>query len=155
MNFTYSHNEIVWILHHYQELRAGVWPDPINELIGLKTKVISARANFENPCLLCGEVGSRIKLCGFDGMLTEERYGIRDGKSLMEWEIANQRRIPVREICQRIKKAIAYICSEGTNGARRLESYDTWKRQNKNRRQLRTDNTVAKSIDKTHVMAAY
>ena len=120
---------MVWVLNHHKILSAGEWPDPFSEEYYSK-RITHAlpHAYFENPCLLIAEVHNRIKRCGLEGILVEERYGLRNGtEPMLEDEIARVRRMDFKTVRRIIKKVINYCASEDMMGL----SYEEWKRKRK------------------------
>lgn len=130
-----SYNQVVWILNNHKILSRGEWPDPKNEeYYGKRINQAFRHAYFENPCLLIAEVHNRIKKCGLEGILVEERYGLRNGSEpMLEDEIARIRRMDFKQVRRIIKKVINYCASEDMMGL----SYGEWKRINKYKREFR------------------
>jgi len=118
-----------WIVDHAVELRGGEWPGGIpSDYISLPGTGIKRRAPFENPCLVIAELEIRVKRCGLDGFLVEEKIG---GKS--EEEIAKERCLDVDYIRRRINKVL-YYCASGSiprwisTRRRKGQSYEEWRR---------------------------
>jgi len=108
-------------------LRAGQFPDPLHEEYYTK-RVTQAfpHAHFEAACLLAGEVANRIKRCGIEGILVEERYGLKNGtEPMLEDDIAKTRRMHPLQVRRIIKKVINYCAEEDMMGL----SYGEWKRK--------------------------
>lgn len=136
---TYQPNEITfdrdcvkWILENYHALTSGVaWPDSMpscyTDLPG--GQGISHHASFETACLVAAEVFIRVKRCGFDGYIVEERYI----QCLSEEEIAKIRWLPLKVIYGRINKVIGY-CASGRlprwkdTKWRKGQTYEEWRR---------------------------
>jgi len=128
-----------WILSEYPLLSTGTWPDRDEGEIAIKNKMISHHAIFETPCLLAGEVSARVKMCGEDGYLVEECYGMVTGKPKDPLEIARERHIYYKDIYHRINKVKGYISDDEEHQGRRTESYSDWKRRVRKQRQYRAD----------------
>ncbi len=129
----FSYSKILWVLHHYQELRSGFNPDgqPVDSVI--RSKTVSHRAPYENCCLMAGEVAARIKLCGLDGYLVEDRYGMNDGVKHEVCEIARMRHLPVKLVSKRIHWVIHFCEGEG----RHAMNYQDWKNIHRFQRRMR------------------
>jgi len=129
MNF--NHDEVLWILHNYQTLRQGIMPARREESL---RHVFSYHAPFEHACQLAAEVAIRVQRCGLDGLLVEERFGMLGEKpSQTEWQLSQQRHLPVDEVRSRVNKVTWYISGPNIPEV----SYDDWKRENKFRQVLR------------------
>ena len=149
--FRYNYEGVKWVLDNYKLFSAGIFPDcERTECYGKRD--LSAHAPFENACIIAAEVCTRIQCCGMDGLLVEDRYGVKDNNPKMEWEIAELRHIYIGEVYRRINNVIAF-CASGRDRRIKLdgkpESYEEWKRNNKYTRQIRNGNSVARGLDKT------
>jgi hypothetical protein len=91
----------------------------------------------EEMGMLCATVCHRVRKCGLDGMLVEERYGLNYLKSpKLEEQIAEERLIKLSDVFSRINKVIWYCVGRR---AKRDEqgrplSYEDWKVTRKYRR---------------------
>ena len=129
-DITFDRPTTEWAALHYQELQRGEWPGGIpsdyTELPGGKAH---AHAPFENACLVAAELGIRIKRCGLDGFLAEEKYI----KGLEEAEIAKARYLDIGEVFSRINKVLGY-CASGrkarwiTTKKKKGQTYQEWRR---------------------------
>ena len=126
----YDRADIDWLVCYAQELREGRWPDPIPSGYvdpGGKHH-LNKRAPFENPCLAIAELEIRVKRCGLDGFLVEERLNGKD-----EEQIARERYMPLEVVERRINKVLCY-CASGnaarwvTTRKRRGLSYEEWQK---------------------------
>lgn len=123
---------VEWILEHYRTLSSGFWPGvrPSSGYTELPSKSRRGihRAPFENPVLVAAEVMLRVKKCGLDGYLVEEKY--IDLKS--EEDIANERGLDAEDISRRINKVLWY-CASGRlprwvdTKRRKGQTYEGWK----------------------------
>jgi len=112
---------VEWLVQYAQTLKEGIWPDNVSSgytaLPGGKRA--NHRAPFENPCLLIAELEIRVKRCGIDGFLVEEKIAGKD-----EEEIARERHLDIDYIRRRINKVL-YYCASGS----RPRWQSTWKRK--------------------------
>lgn len=131
-DINYDRDCVIWILENYQSLSSGDWPGSkpsgYTELPA-HTQRGFLRAPFENPVLIAAEVMIRVRRCGMDGFLVEERYV----KLKTEEEIARQRHLSIDEIIRCINKVIWY-CASGKiprwkdTKKRKGRSYREWRR---------------------------
>lgn len=124
---TFDYGTVLWVLNNYQTLARGLWPDPRSAAdLGLPVKRnISRHAPFEDPCLTAAEIGNRVAKCGLDGLLVEERYGMKWGAwPQSEAEIAHRRHIPLMQVSSRIT-SVAWWCTDENQATQR--SYHQWK----------------------------
>ena len=127
--FRFDRLGIEWAIFHAQDLREGRWPGglPYEYLDTPVRSGISNRASFENPCLVIAEVEIRIKRCGLDSFLAEEKLG---GKT--EEEIASERCLDIGYVKRRINKVLNY-CASGNiarwvdTRQRKGQTYEEWK----------------------------
>ncbi len=128
--WNFSRRQVQWVLDNFPDLREGIWPDfEQAECYGRGT-LVSARAAFESAAMLAAELGCRVKMCGLDGLLVEERYGMVTDVPKLEAVIARERHLDLYEVVSRILRVSWYCTSErGTDGARRRQSYEDWKRE--------------------------
>ena len=128
-----DHETVMMVLENYHDLATGAQPgsnrddgNPESQRAGS-----SYRAPFENSCCLAAEVARRVRLCGLDGMICEERYGLNlMAQPKTVEQIAEARRIDVNLISLRISK-VTWFCV-GRN--LRVESYEDWKTGKRYRR---------------------
>ena len=121
-----DHEIVMMILENYHELISGAKLYSTSDDSNSETQRAnhSYRADFETSCLLAAEVSRRVRLCGLDGMICEERYGLNPLCVPKPVEkIAEERRIDVTLIVHRINK-VAWYCV-GRN--LRKETYEEWK----------------------------
>lgn len=99
-----------WIVEHALELRAGEWPGGIPSDYTTLPAVGRAkrRAPFELAVNTLLELELRVRHCGLDGLLVEERMRGKD-----EEEIARERFLDVEFVRRRINKVLWY-CSSGS-----------------------------------------
>lgn len=125
----YDRAGVEWIILYAQDLREGRWPGglPSDYLDTPISSGISNRAPFENPCLVIAELEIRVKHCGLDGFLVEQKI---NGKT--EEEIAKERCMDLDYVRRRINKVLWY-CASGSK-PRWIEtqkrgglSYEEWK----------------------------
>lgn len=142
MKLGYSRQDIDFILDHYNELRGGEWPDIDHAESGNRRPGISCRAKFEDPCLVAGEIAARVKLCGLDGMLVAQRYGMDTGRVLSVIIIEKTWHIELYEVERRINR-VKWFCvgSRQKEGAWRngklISAYELWRMENKYHKILR------------------
>lgn len=128
----WDYDLVNWTLFHYNELRSGIWPDKRTDDIEVHNRVMSSHAPFENPCLLAAEVAIRVKWCGVDGYMVEERFGMgARGTTTPEDGIAFNRRLPADEVHRRINRVKQFVAD------RPAAAYDDWKRDTKYERRMR------------------
>ena len=129
-----DHDTVMMILENYHDLATGAQPGSTSNDAGNpeSQRVNSSyHAPFENSCCLSAEVARRVRLCGLDGMICEERYGLNlMAKPRTVEQIAEARRLDVALIVQRIHK-VTWFCV-GRN--LRPESYEDWKQGKRYRR---------------------
>lgn len=127
-----TYEQVEWVLDHLHMMQEGQWPDglPKDES---NVHTGDKRAPFETACLAAGEVELRVKRCGTDGMLAEEKYN----RGLTEQAIAKARHLPFDQVYYAIRRVINY-CASGANRRRNEDgspqSYEEWKKINRNRR---------------------
>jgi|GEM_PF-3752942 len=134
MRIGYSRAAVDEILDHYQELRCGIDPDPTcGESCG---KTLSRyRAKGITFIEMAGEIAARVKLCGQDGMLCEERYGLITEPPVEDAEMERKRHIPLYEIARRINR-VKWFC---VGRKRKLEGYEVWKARTQHFHHYRLD----------------
>ena len=123
-----------WVAHNYIELSCGVWPDPESDENLVRRKQLSQHAAFENPCLIAGEFAVRVKVCGTDGMLVEDCYGMINGITKRPSQIARERHMKFDDVVNRINKVLWYCTDDEDSRGRRHEDYQTWKNRTRNNR---------------------
>jgi len=138
-----THRAVTFILYHYKDFQSGLWPDPLQAAdLGLPIHSHRSRAAFQAAVDTGLEVALRVKRCGQDGMIVEERFGMHWGNEPIEpGEIALKRHIPEGIIRRSIKDVILYCSDEEFEKG--LE-YHTWRRLTKYQRNRR-GNSVAKN----------
>ncbi len=140
MKIGYDRDSIDWILDHYQELGCGIDPDPVPSESGRNISRYHARGIVLIE--MAAEIAARVKLCGLDGMLVEERYGLNDRDPIGEVEIERSRHIPLYEVCRRINR-VKWFCV----GRKRKPDYELWRAENRFHRILRLNgNLCAKDL---------
>ena len=132
----YTHDEVLWILYNYHALSYGDIPKE-REQVG--SFVRNFRAPYETACIMAAEVCVRVKKCGVDGMLVEEKFGLLTGYSQTEKEIGRRRQMYVDDVYNRINR-VTWYCT-GINIKK--QSYEGWKRENRYKRILRPEIPVA------------
>ena len=123
-----DHDTVMMVLENYHDLATGAQPGGMtsNDAGNPESQRVNSsyHAPFENSCLLSAEVARRVRLCGLDGMIVEERYGLNlMAKPKTVEQIAEARRIEVTLIVQRIKKVVWFCVGRNL----RRESYEEWK----------------------------
>ncbi len=123
-----SVNQVLYVLHNYKSFQKGEWPDPRRGAdLGIPPSPFSGHATFENACLVAAEIALRVQKCGVDGLIVEERFGMKwNGTGMAVRVIARKRCLRQENVHSRISRVLYYIAS-GENI--RTESYDDWKRQ--------------------------
>lgn len=128
----FTREQVEWVLDNIHTLSCGSWPGTIpsgyTELPSIGR--VNPRAYFETAILVAVEVELRIRKCGLDGYLVEEKY--MDG--LSEEDIAQTRSLLVGDVRRRINRVLFY-CASGRN--QRTESYEDWRRKVKHQRKIR------------------
>lgn len=124
MKIGYRREDIDFILDHYQDLQKGILPEPVYD-DSEERSTSRHRALFEEACLCSGEIAARVKLCGQDGMLVEERYGMNNLPPMSEAQIEKSRHIDLYEVCRRINR-VKWFCVGRT---RKIGGYEAWKRR--------------------------
>lgn len=142
----YDRAGVDWMVEHALELRSGIWPgDMPYEQVEFRGKRISCRASFENIVLIIAELDIRVKRCGLDGFLVEEKMLGKD-----EAQIARERCLYRDYVKSRINKVLWY-CASGSwapwiaTQAREGLTYDEFKRLNLHTQKLRLDNLIVKT----------
>ncbi len=135
MRIGYGRKAVEFILENYNDLRSGTDPDP--ECVETTGRGgIKCHAPYEVFCLTAGEVAARVAMCGLDGMLVEERYGMKRDPPMTEAEIEKKRRIPLYVICAKINRVKKYCAGrdrgyhEDRNGELRYYTYEEWCKRN-------------------------
>jgi len=128
-----THRAVTFILYHYKDFQVGLWPDPLRAAdLGLPIHSHKSRAAFQAAVETGLEVALRVKRCGQDGMIVEERFGMHWGNEPIEpGEIALKRHIPEGIVRRNIRDVILYCSDEEFEKG--LE-YHTWRRLARNRR---------------------
>lgn len=128
IDLVFDFNEVEQILNNFHDFQAGIWPNGITpEQLGIRKNYAMPHAPHEAACLVAGEIGIRVKRCGNDGYLVEERYGMNWGAALKyPKEIAQERYITLREIENRINKVIWYVADNNWYGDK-PETYEHYK----------------------------
>ena len=128
---------VEWVSNHALELREGLWPGGIPaDYTTLPGGKAHAHAPFETAVLVIAELEIRVKRCGLDGFLWEEKY-IR---GFDEPQIAQNRCLDERTVFSRINKVLGY-CASGrkprwiTTKRKKAQTYEEWKRNRGYRRQ--------------------
>jgi hypothetical protein len=121
-------------LAQYQELSHGSWPDPQVYESLVRSKQISRHAPYEAACLLAGEVSARVKACGLDGLLVEDLYGMNGTAPKRPGQIARERRMRFKDVCNRLNKVLWYCTDDEETGGRRREIYEDWKKRKEYRK---------------------
>ena len=105
---------VMMILENYHDLATGAQPGgiAIEDSNPESQRTSEGRHGpFENSCMLAAEVSRRVRLCGLDGMICEERYGLNlMAKPKTVEQIAEARRIDVALISQAINRVTWYCC---------------------------------------------
>ena len=158
--YKYDRDGIQFVLDNYQELSAGIWPDPGEQSEG-KRPGVSSHGPFESSCLVSAEVAARVKLCGLDGLLVECRYAMSGDPHQVpatEAEIEKYYHIPLYEVERRINRVTWYCVGsrrayhKDSEGKYRYMDYEEWKRESRNRQTIRNlkliDARCVKTLDK-------
>ncbi len=136
IRISYDRESVDFILDHYQELSAGIDPDSQCAESGGRS-----RSRYHAPGIAliewASEIAARVKLCGLDGMLVEERYGLRSTPPAPEAEIAETRHIPLYEVSRRINR-VKWFCV----GKRRKPDYELWRAENRFHKILRLNGNL-------------
>jgi hypothetical protein len=129
--WTLDYDTVVMILDHYHDLAVGAQLSTGEEKPEYKNLSGNARAPYEGSCMLAAEVARRVRRCGQDGYLVEERYGLNLMASPKTIEqIADDRALLDTEIHKRIKRVIWYCVGRKA----KTEEYWQWMRDKKYRR---------------------
>jgi len=143
-----DHDTVMMVLEHYHELSTGGKPEnpPGYDNPETKRTGTGCHASYEEMGMLCATVCHRVRRCGTDGMLVEERYGL----NLMtapknEEQIAQERNIPAEDIYRRINKVTWYCVGRWA----RKESYEEWKKLKQYRKSEANLSVTDKTLDKT------
>jgi hypothetical protein len=124
---------IDWCSKYINDLCTGHWPAsrPSGYLdVNVYVQRGILHATFETAVLVAAEVKIRVKKCGLDGYLWEDRFV----RGMDEREIAKQRHLREEDVSRRINKVLWYAAS-GRN--QRDESYEDWKNKNRFKRNIR------------------
>jgi len=141
---TYTYDAVKFILENYKTFQSGIWGNPGAAAdAGIPIKNQGHRAPFEAPVIYAAEIARRVKLCGTDGMIVEERYGLK-GEPKEPKDIYNERKITVAHILYTSDKVTLYCCDfEFYLGI----SYQTWKSNATNRKKItRLSQSVAENL---------
>lgn len=131
---------VEWVWENYHMLSSGIWPgsDPSGYTDVPGHIKHGTHAPFETPVLVAAEVAIRVKRCGLDSYLVEEKYiGLKS-----EEEIAKDRHLSFDDVCRRINKALWY-CSSGrtprwiSTRKHQGQTYEEWKQQARFKRIIR------------------
>jgi len=121
------------VLNYYHDLSTGAQPEHPNDNNPECSKSRIAHGPYENPCMLAAEVARRVRRCGFDGYLVEERYGLNlMARPKQTEQIAAERGLPELDICKRINRVTWYCVGRKA----KTETYCQWLRDKKYRRKL-------------------
>ena len=104
---------VIMILENYRELSTGANPENPAGYDNPETGRVggSVRAPFENSCMLAAEVARRVRRCGIDGFIVEERYGLVGWSYPKEPEtISQERGIVLNDIYRKINRVAYYCC---------------------------------------------
>ena len=128
----FTFNQVKYVLYNYYELSRGEFPAAgIGQNLAIRVP-LQSRARFEAACLLAGEVGLRVKRCGLDGLITEAVFMGPEGLR-SESSVAREYHLDQADVHRRINRVVCYC--EGKD--LRPEDYETWRKENRNRRALR------------------
>lgn len=127
-----DHDAVMWVFTNYIELSHGLWPDP--ETSEGKKPGVSARASFESPAIMAAEIGRRVQMCGQDGLVVENLYGMISDKAWDLHYFSVKYRIPL-EVVQRIVNKVSWYCTD-EEFTRKLP-YHIWKRKTKYEQKMR------------------
>ena len=123
-----DYDTVLMVLENYHDLATGAQPGGMTSSDGNpeSQRATSYHAPFESSCMLAAEVARRVRLCGIDGMICEERYGLTMvSKPKTVEQIAEARCIDVRIISRSITR-VTWYCT-GRN-LRKL-NYEQFKNQ--------------------------
>jgi len=141
--FNLGYGTVIWVLENLDILLGGEWPDasgnPEIDNIIKRGKRSLPHAYFEDPILLAVEVQERMFRCGWDGLLVEQRYI----KGISEDDIAEKRHLWIRRVRNGIHRALVYM--SGVN--RKKLTYQEWKSENRNKREVRNGALGAGKFD--------
>ena len=128
----YTFNQVKYILYHYYELSRGRFPDPeAAGNLGMRVPC-QPRPASEAACLLAAEVALRVKKCGLDGMIAEAVFMSEQGLR-PENEVAREYHLGPDDLHRRINRVVAYCEGFDANP----QDYDSWRKENRNRRVVR------------------
>jgi hypothetical protein len=108
----FDHDTVMMILENYQELSTGAKLESPDGFDNPETKGtgVGHHGWFEGSCMLAAEVARRVWRCGKDGMIVEERFGLRGWDSPKSEELISQKRsIPIEDIQWSIDRVTFYI----------------------------------------------
>jgi hypothetical protein len=131
-----DYETVMTILEHYHDLSTGVSILSLGDNIGI-IKTGNSHGPQEELGMLCATICQRVRRCGLDGMLTEERYGLNLLSSpKSEEQIAKERDIPIKDVYKSINRVTWYCC--GRNGPldenKHLMTYQQWRERKRYRR---------------------
>lgn len=125
----FCQRQIFFLLENLYQLREGYYPTESNDTgytDSPHSRVpIKSHAYFENPCSLAAEVTARLKRCGRDRSLAEDRYCL----SHSEDEIARKHNLDLDEVIWRIDSVVWYV----TGWRRKATPYKRWLANKKHR----------------------
>lgn len=124
----FQRDDIMLILDYFSDFRQGYVVQKAENFETLcKKSNIATRAPFEEACLLAAEIHARVCVCGLDGMLVEECYGMNAKPARTLEEISHDRHIIITDVWRRINR-VMWFC---VGRRRRHISYQEWCRQTK------------------------
>lgn len=128
-----DHDVVIMILEHYHDLATGAQLATGEEKPEYKNLSGNARAPYEGSCMLAAEVARRVRRCGLDGYLVEDRYGLNLMASPKTIEqIADERALLDTDVERRINRVIWYCVGRKVKPM----EYWQWLRDKKYRRKL-------------------
>lgn len=117
-----DHDTVILILEHYHDLATGA--RLVNDVGNSETRGDSSHTVFEESCMLAAEVARRVRRCGQDGMIVEERYGLNLMAAPKDVEQIADERVMLDTEIYRIIKKVAWYCT-GRNA--KQQDYEDWK----------------------------
>lgn len=123
----FTRDDVEMVLNNYYDLATGAQLNNSTTTNNPESQrgYTSCHATYEESCMLAAEVCRRVRKCGLDGLLVEERYGLK-GKTTPKTieQIADERDLKDDDILRRINKVIWYCCGKKPKEL----DYEHWKR---------------------------
>jgi hypothetical protein len=131
--WAFEFDTVQMVLEHYHDISVGVSQRSLTTYDNPESKRTGTNsdASFVITCMLAAEVARRVRRCGQDGMIVEERYGLNLMAAPKTIEQIADERVMLDVKIYRIINKVIWYCT----GRNLIEQdYEGWKRGKKYRR---------------------